>query len=49
MTLQEVFLAAMFIGLFAGILSGIPAMLAIAGVPFVTAIIGHWLVEKEMA
>ncbi|MCI5076234.1 TRAP transporter large permease subunit [Oricola sp.] len=41
MTLQEVFLAAMVLGLFAGILSGIPAMLAIAGVPFVTAVVGH--------
>jgi tripartite ATP-independent transporter DctM subunit len=29
----------MFLGLFAGILSGIPAMLAIAGVPFVFAVI----------
>ena len=41
MTAQEIFLAAMFLGLFAGILSGIPAMLAIAGVPLMTAIVGH--------
>jgi tripartite ATP-independent transporter DctM subunit len=36
---QEWILVAMFLGLFAGILSGIPAMLAIAGVPMVTAFI----------
>ena len=35
---QEWMLVALFLGLFAGILSGIPAMLAIAGVPFVLAI-----------
>ena len=37
---QEAFLVLMFLGLFAGILSGIPAMLAIAGVPLVAAVIG---------
>ncbi|MGC9419110.1 MAG: TRAP transporter large permease [Rhodovulum sp.] len=40
MTGAEGFLLAMGLGLFAGILSGIPAMLAIAGVPLVTALIG---------
>ena len=39
MTLSELFLCLMLVGLFAGILSGIPAMLAIAGVPFVVAVI----------
>lgn len=39
MSPQEMILAAMFAALFAGILSGIPAMLAIAGVPLVTAVI----------
>lgn len=39
MTLQEVFLLLMLLGLFGGILSGIPAMLAIAGVPLLTAFI----------
>ncbi|TCM85006.1 TRAP transporter large permease [Rhodovulum steppense] len=39
MTGAEGFLLAMGLGLFAGILSGIPAMLAIAGVPLVTALI----------
>ncbi|MGY6633100.1 MAG: TRAP transporter large permease [Alkalilacustris sp.] len=39
MTPQELFLIAMLAGLFAGILSGIPAMLAIAGVPLVTALV----------
>ncbi|WP_068297076.1 TRAP transporter large permease subunit [Pararhodobacter sp. CCB-MM2] len=37
---QEWMLILLFVGLFAGILSGIPAMLAIAGVPFVLAVIG---------
>ncbi len=40
MILQEVFLLLMFLALFAGILSGIPAMLAIAGMPLVVAVIG---------
>ncbi|MCA0206652.1 TRAP transporter large permease [Pararhodobacter sp.] len=35
---QEIMLLVLFAGLFAGILSGIPAMLAIAGVPFVLAV-----------
>ncbi len=39
MSPQEWILIAMFAGLFAVILSGIPAMLAIAGVPMVTAFI----------
>lgn len=42
MTGEEGFLLVMGLGLFAGILSGIPAMLAIAGVPLVTALIGAW-------
>ncbi|MDN2567810.1 TRAP transporter large permease subunit [Aquibium sp. A9E412] len=37
MTLPDLFLAIMLVGLFAGILSGIPAMLAIAGVPLAVA------------
>ncbi|MCL3881124.1 TRAP transporter large permease subunit [Marivita sp. GX14005] len=43
MIAQELFLGLMLIGLFAGILSGIPAMLAIAGVPLVTALLGSLL------
>lgn len=39
MTGQEILLIVLFLGLFAGILSGIPAMLAIAGVPFVLAVV----------
>ncbi len=39
MSAQAIILIAMFLALFAGILSGIPAMLAIAGVPLVTALI----------
>ncbi|ARC88192.1 TRAP transporter large permease subunit [Rhodovulum sp. MB263] len=39
MTGQEGVLLALLLGLFGGILSGIPAMLAIAGVPLVTALI----------
>ncbi|PZX12375.1 tripartite ATP-independent transporter DctM subunit [Palleronia aestuarii] len=39
MILQEIFLALMIAGLFTGILAGIPAMLAIAGVPLVTALL----------
>ncbi|MCB1391177.1 MAG: TRAP transporter large permease subunit [Rhodobacteraceae bacterium] len=35
---QEILLVVLFLGLFAGILSGIPAMLAIAGVPFLLAV-----------
>ncbi|MCV0378669.1 MULTISPECIES: TRAP transporter large permease subunit [unclassified Nitratireductor] len=42
MTLSELFLCLMLVGLFAGILSGIPAMLAIAGVPFVVAVIASF-------
>lgn len=40
MTLAEVFLIMLGLALAAGILSGIPAMLAIAGVPFVMALLG---------
>lgn len=40
MIADEVFLLGMMIALFAGILSGVPAMLAIAGVPLLTAVIG---------
>jgi TRAP-type mannitol/chloroaromatic compound transport system permease large subunit len=40
MTLPEVFLIMLGLALAAGILSGIPAMLAIAGVPFVMALLG---------
>lgn len=40
MIAQEIFLVLMFLCLFAGILSGVPAMLAIAGVPLVFAVIG---------
>ncbi|MCW1404391.1 hypothetical protein OKA06_19640 [Novosphingobium sp. MW5] len=36
---QEWMLIVLFVALFGGILSGIPAMLAIAGVPFVLAVI----------
>ena len=39
MTPQEWILIAMFAGLFGGILSGVPAMLAIAGVPLATALL----------
>ncbi len=37
---QEILLIGLFLALFAGILSGIPAMLAIAGVPLALAVIG---------
>ncbi len=40
MTLPEIFLIMLGLALAAGILSGIPAMLAIAGVPFVMALLG---------
>ena len=40
MTGDEAFLLALFLGLLAGILSGIPAMLAIGGVPLATALAG---------
>ncbi len=43
MILNEIFLAGMMLALFAGILSGIPAMLAIAGVPLLTAVIAAML------
>ena len=46
MTPHDIFLIVLIVGLFAGILSGIPAMLAIAGVPFITAVVaslmGHF-------
>jgi tripartite ATP-independent transporter DctM subunit len=38
-TLPDLFLGLMFVGLFAAILSGIPAMLAIAGAPMAVAVI----------
>jgi tripartite ATP-independent transporter DctM subunit len=40
MIAHEFYIIAMIVALFAGILSGIPAMLAIAGVPLVMAVIG---------
>ncbi len=40
MILQEAFLVLMFVALLAGILSGIPAMLAIAGMPLLVGLIG---------
>ncbi|MBI6628479.1 TRAP transporter large permease [Pontibaca salina] len=40
MIAHEVFLLGMMLALFAGILSGIPVMLAIAGVPLLTALLG---------
>ncbi len=40
MIAHEAYLIAMVLALFAGILSGIPAMMAIAGVPLVMAVIG---------
>ncbi len=43
MTLPEIFLILLGLGLAAGILSGIPAMLAIAGVPVVVAVIGSFV------
>ncbi|MEZ5537969.1 MAG: TRAP transporter large permease subunit [Thiolinea sp.] len=42
MSVQEIFLLLLVCGLFAGILSGLPAMLAIAGVPFLVAVAGHF-------
>ncbi|MCB1637689.1 MAG: TRAP transporter large permease subunit, partial [Thiothrix sp.] len=42
MTIQEGFLLLLVLGLFGGILSGLPAMLAIAGVPLLVAVIGHF-------
>ena len=49
MTAQEIFLVLMFLGLFAGILSGVPAMLAIAGVPLVFAVIGSLFGAFDLA
>lgn len=40
MIAHEVYIALMILALFAGILSGIPAMLAIAGAPLVVALLG---------
>lgn len=40
MSLPELFLGLMFLALFAAILSGIPAMLAIAGAPMAVAVVG---------
>ena len=40
MTPHEIFLLLLVLGLFGGILSGIPAMLAIAGVPLLMALLG---------
>ena len=37
--MSEIFLIIMVVGLFAGILSGIPAMLAIAGIPMLIAVV----------
>jgi len=42
MMVQELFLVLLVLGLFAGILSGLPAMLAIAGVPLLVALAGHF-------
>ncbi len=42
MILQEIFLLILFIALLGGILSGIPAMLAIAGMPLVVGVIGSF-------
>lgn len=41
MIAHELFLLGMMLALFAGILSGIPVMLAIAGVPLLTALLGN--------
>ena len=40
MIAHELFLLGMMLALFAGILSGVPVMLAIAGVPLLTAVLG---------
>lgn len=49
MALPNIFLCLMLVGLFAGILSGIPAMLAIAGVPLVTAVIASLFGAFELS
>jgi TRAP-type mannitol/chloroaromatic compound transport system permease large subunit len=49
MTPHDIFLVILVGGLFAGILSGIPAMLAIAGVPLVTAVIASLLGHFDLA
>ncbi|MBZ0129199.1 MAG: TRAP transporter large permease subunit [Rhodobacteraceae bacterium] len=42
MIAHEFFLAGMMLALFAGILSGVPVMLAIAGVPLLAALVGSY-------
>lgn len=42
MSTEELFLILLVLGLFAGILSGLPAMIAIAGVPLLVAVAGHF-------
>jgi tripartite ATP-independent transporter DctM subunit len=49
MIADEMFLLGMMLALFAGILSGIPAMLAIAGVPLLTAVIGAMVGVFDLA
>lgn len=49
MTGADAALVVMILGLFCGILSGMPAMLAIAGVPLVTAVIGAGLGVFDLA
>lgn len=43
MSTEELFLILLVLGLFAGILSGLPAMIAIAGVPLLVAVAGHFV------
>ena len=49
MTPHEIFLVVLIASLFAGILSGIPAMLAIAGVPLVTAVVASLMGQFDLS
>ncbi len=49
MTPHDIFLLILIFGLFAGILSGIPAMLAIAGVPLITAVIASLFGQFDLS
>ena len=48
MTPHDIFLLVLIFSLFAGILSGIPAMLAIAGVPLITAVVASLFALPQM-
>lgn len=49
MSIEELFLLLLVLGLIAGILSGLPAMIAIAGVPLLVAFVGHFAGVFDLA